>query len=182
LKKIKLENQPFGPFPAALAGAMVEDKPNYVMAGAVGCVCLDPVLYVSLKSTHYTTAGVKENGYFSINIPSVDLLPQADFCGLVSGKDTDKSKLFHSFFDEAGNAPMIEECPMNFLCKVFQRVTVRGFDVFYGEIVAAYATESKMCANKPDVEKISPFIMIGAEYCSVDQVVGKAFSAGKSLL
>lgn len=145
----------------------------------MGCVCLDPVLYVSLRSSHHTTAGIKSSGYFSINIPSVELLPQA---GLVSGKDRDKSTLFRAFFDEAGDAPMIEECPMNFLCKVFQTVEIRGFDVFYGEIVAAYVSEDRTSDSRPDVDKMSPFIMMGAAYYSLDKMIGRPFQEGKTLV
>ena len=182
MNKVKLENRPVGPFPAALAGAMVDGRPNYAAVGAAGCVCLDPVLYVSLKSTHYTTAGVRKSGYFSINIPSADLLPQMDFCGLVSGGDRDKAQLFHSFFDAAGDAPMIEECPLNFLCKVFQTTQVRGFEVFFGEVVAAYAFQGAMVDGQPDVQKIDPIIMMGASYCGVGGVIGHPFAEGKALL
>lgn len=49
MKKIKLENQPFGPFPTMLVGAMVSGKPNYTTVGAGGCACLDPLLCISVK-------------------------------------------------------------------------------------------------------------------------------------
>jgi hypothetical protein len=67
--------------------------------------------YVSLKETHYTTTGIKASGFFSVNLPSPDLAEKTDFCGVVSGKTTDKSELFTSFYDESGRAPMIQECP-----------------------------------------------------------------------
>ncbi|HWR42217.1 flavin reductase family protein [Sporomusa sp.] len=121
MNKVKVPNRPFGPFPTILAGADVMGKPNYVTVGACGVVSLQPVLYISLKSTHYTTIGVKENGFFSVNIPSADMVQKTDYCGVVSGKTTDKSKLFTAFYDELGKAPMISECPMNMLCKVIQR-------------------------------------------------------------
>ena len=70
MKKIKLENQPVGPFPAMIVGAMVNEKPTYTTVGAGGCACLDPVLCVSLKNTHYITEGIVNTGYFSVNIPS----------------------------------------------------------------------------------------------------------------
>ncbi len=182
MSKIKIDNVPFGPFPAALIGAVTDGKINYALAGAVGCVCLDPVLYVSLKNSHYTTAGIKESGYFSINIPSVELLAEADLCGIVSGKDTDKSKLFHNFFADLGKAPMIEECPLNFLCQVFQETAVRGFDVFFGEIVAAYVSQDKMTDNKPDIAKMEPFMMMGASYCNIEKIIGYPFVEGKTLI
>jgi hypothetical protein len=53
----KIKNYPVGPFPTVLAGADVNGKPNYATAGACGVVCMEPILYVSLKITHYTTRG-----------------------------------------------------------------------------------------------------------------------------
>ena len=62
MKKIKLQNRPFGPFPTVIVGADVNGKPNYATLGAYGIVSMKPVLYISLKSTHYTTLGVRQNG------------------------------------------------------------------------------------------------------------------------
>jgi len=115
MNRIKLPNVPVGPFPAMIVGATINGKPTYTTVGAGGCACLDPVLCVSLKNTHYITQGIIETGFFSVNIPSSALVKEMDYCGIVSGKDTDKSTLFSNFYDEAGNAPMIEECPLTFL-------------------------------------------------------------------
>ena len=88
MKKIKIQNQPFGPFPTMIIGADVNGKPNYVTVGACGVVSLKPVLYVSLKSTHYTTPGVKENGYFSVNIPPVSMVEQQTIVELCQEKQS----------------------------------------------------------------------------------------------
>lgn len=74
LKKIKMPNKPAMLYPTILVGADVNGKPNYVTIGACGVVNLEPMLYISLKDTHYTTIGVKENGYFSVNLPSADMV------------------------------------------------------------------------------------------------------------
>ena len=104
MPKVKLPNQPIGPFPAMIVGAMVSDKPTYTTVGAGGCACLEPVLCVSLKDGHYITTGIRESGSFSVNIPSPSLVRELDYCGIVSGKDTDKSGLFTAFYDAAGQA------------------------------------------------------------------------------
>ncbi|WP_371380088.1 flavin reductase family protein [Sporomusa aerivorans] len=102
-----MPNRPAIVFPTILVGADVQGKPNYCTVGACGVVNLEPMLYISLKDTHYTTSGVKENGFFSVNLPSSDLVQKVDFCGVVSGKETDKSRLYTPFYDETGRAPMI---------------------------------------------------------------------------
>jgi len=179
MTKIKLNNQAVGPFPAMIVGAMKDGKPTYTTVGAGGCACLEPVLCVSLKDTHYITDSIVQGGYFSVNIPSSTQVQALDYCGMVSGKDTDKSALFSAFFDEAGTAPMIAECPLSFLCKVCDTQSVRGFTMFFGEIVAAYASESCLTDGRPDALLTDPVIMMGMRYCSLGEVVGTPFSEGK---
>ena len=181
MKKIKLENQPVGPFPAMIVGAMVNGKPTYTTVGAGGCACLAPVLCVSLKDTHYITDGIKKSGYFTVSIPSTALIKEMDYCGIASGKDVDKSGLFTPFFDDAGEAPMIEECPLTFLCKVCDSKEIQSFTMFFGDIVAAYVNEDCMTDNKLDPIKIDPIIMMGFSYCNLGQVIGQPFAEGKTL-
>jgi len=178
VEKVKLPNRPFGPFPTVLAGVNVDGKPNYVTIGACGVVSLDAVLYISLKSTHFSTRGVKENGYFSVNIPSADMVKITDYCGVVSGIDTDKSKLFTAFYNEAGKAPMIKECPMNLLCKVVNSIEMFGFEMFFGEIVAIFADEQCLTEGKLDPLKVNPILMMGASYYNLGQVVGDLLKDG----
>ena len=181
MKKIKLPNQAVGPFPAMIVGAIKNENPTYTTVGAGGCACLEPVLCVSLKDTHYITDGIKESGYFSVNIPSTALVQELDFCGIVSGKETDKSSLFSAFFDNEGDAPLIEECPLNFLCKVCDTKSIRGFTMFFGEIVAAYVNEDCLSDGKPDAIKTDPIIMMGMSYCGLDSVIGLPFTEGKKI-
>ena len=181
MKKIKLENRAVGPFPAMIVGSTTGGKPTYTTVGAGGCACLDPVLCVSLKDTHYITQGITESGYFSVNIPSSSLIKETDYCGMFSGHQTDKSDLFTPFYDEAGDAPMIEECVLNFLCKVCDTKEIREFTMFFGDIVAVYASESALTNGNPDPIIIDPIIMMGMSYCSLDKIIGKPFTEGKKL-
>jgi flavin reductase (DIM6/NTAB) family NADH-FMN oxidoreductase RutF len=177
--KIKLENQAVGPFPAMIVGAMAQEKPTYTLAGAGGCACHEPVLCVSLKNTHYITAGILQSGYFSINIPSAALVKKMDFCGMASGHDTDKSSLFTAFYDEAGKAPLITECPLNFLCRVCDSKEIRGFTMFFGDITAAFADEDCLIQGQPDPLKIDPVIMMAFNYLNIKSIIGRPFGASR---
>ncbi|HWP79867.1 MAG TPA: flavin reductase family protein [Candidatus Acidoferrum sp.] len=182
MKKVKLNNQAVGPFPTMLVGASADGKENYATVGAGGCACLAPVLCVSLKDTHLTTKGILQTGYFSVNIPSIELLDKTDYCGLVSGKDVDKSMLFTSFFNEESDTPMIEECPLNFLCKVCDKKEIQGFTMFFGEIVAVYVNEDCLSDGQPDPMKIDPIIMMGFSYCRLKEIIGRPFTEGKKYI
>ncbi len=181
MEKIKIPNRPCGPFPVVLAGADVDGRPNYATVGACGVVSLEPVLYISLRGTHYTTSGVREHGYFSVNIPAAELVQKVDYCGLVSGKTADKSSVFTSFYDELGQAPMIGECPLNFLCQVIRSIPIFDFELFFGEIVAAYANERCLTEGVPDPKKIDPMMLMGSSYWGLGQAAGTVFKEGAPL-
>ena len=74
---------------------------------------------------------------------------------------------------------MIEECPLTFLCKACDSKEIRGFTMFFGDIVAVYVNENRMTDGKPDPIKIDPIIMMGFNYCSLDKVIGQPFAEGK---
>jgi len=182
MEKIEIENYPMvSPTPIVIIGTNVDHKENYTTVGAFGVVCLAPLFYVSLKSTHYAVKGIEQTGSFSVNLPSVGMMKKTDYCGMVSGQATDKSNVFSSFYDERGNAPMIREAPMNYLCKVVQTTAVRDFEIFFGEIVATYVNNEYIVDGKPDPLKINPILGMGPTYYTLGQPVGEMFREGSDL-
>ena len=176
MNKICIPNYPMAnPSPAVLIGAQVDGKANYTAVGAFGFVCLEAVFYISLKNTHYSTKGILNTGFFSVNLPSPDMIPQLDYCGRVSGSKEDKSDVFSSFYDEHGDAPMIGESPMNYLCKVIKTVEIKGFTAFFGEILATFIREDCLTDGRPDPVKISPVFMMASGYYGLGQHLGDAF-------
>jgi len=78
-------------------------------------------LSISLGKVHYSNSGVHENRAFSICLPSEDLMVETDYCGIKTGKKTDKAALFDIFYGQAGTAPMIRQCPVNMELKLHER-------------------------------------------------------------
>mgnify|MGYP000572674778 CR=1 FL=1 len=89
------------PTPLVVIGAMVDGKPNWLIAGHVGIIGHDHVM-VSLAKPHYTNKGIRETKKLSINIVTEDFLPLADRAGCVSGAKEDKSGLLEYTVTEAG--------------------------------------------------------------------------------
>jgi flavin reductase (DIM6/NTAB) family NADH-FMN oxidoreductase RutF len=167
------------PSPAILLGANVNGKPNYsVMANCGGISLEPPTLYVSSVETHYTNGGIRENGTFSINIASTGQVVETDYCGIVSGKDTDKSQVFTSFYGELETAPMAEECPVNLECRLLETVRIHGMEVFIGQIVQAWCSEDRLDGDIPDVKKVDPIVYAGGIYWSVGDLVSRPKEAG----
>jgi flavin reductase (DIM6/NTAB) family NADH-FMN oxidoreductase RutF len=173
------------PMPTILLGAYVNGKPNYLTVAFCGIVQVSPpMIAVTLGKMHYTNEGIRENHCFSVNIPSRHMVEVTDYCGMVSGKKSDKSKIFETFCGKLEKAPMIRECPVNLECRL---VDILDFgsanEVFIGEIVESYAEERYLCNEIPDIKKIEPivFSMYDNNYWGIGEHLGKAWSIGKKL-
>lgn len=126
--------------PTTLVGANVKGKPNYITIAHVGIMDLSSIS-LGMAKIHYTNAGIKENKTFSVNIPSAGMVKKTDYCGLVSGKRVDKSRLFENFCGKLETAPMIKQCPINTECRLIKTVDFPKHDVFVGEVVETYCDE-----------------------------------------
>lgn len=185
MEKVKIRNLPFiYPLPAILVGTAVYGKANYATFGNCGVISVDPpVIYISSDKTHYTNIGIKENGYFSVNIPSVDLVKKVDYCGLVSGRHSDKSGVFTPFFSniesKTEKIPMASECPLNLLCKVIKNFEVYSLEIFVAEVIEVYVSKECLTDGMPDTKKINPLIyMMDNLYWNIGSVVGQGFKDG----
>ena len=185
MSKVKIDSNAFTyPMPMTLVGAMVGGKPNFLAVAWVTRVNYKPpMIAVALGKPHHTNPGIRATKAFSVCIPGVDLMEKADYCGIVSGKKTDKAGLFTVFTGEATGAPMIEECRLCMECRLVQTVDLLGDELFIGEIVGAYADASCLTDGKPDVKKIDPFVLTMPDngYWRVGERVGEAWNAGKKV-
>jgi flavin reductase (DIM6/NTAB) family NADH-FMN oxidoreductase RutF len=166
--------------PTLLVGANVKGKANYMTAAWATVACMaPPMVCVALNKARYTVKGIEENKTFSLNIPSITEVVEADHCGLISGTQEDKSKVFTSFYGKLKTAPMAEECPVNIECKFFRSVDCGSHLLYIGEVTEIHADKACVTDGKPDVTKIRPIVYAQATYFDVGKQIEKAFSAGK---
>ena len=184
MAKIQQQTQiPASPFPIVIAGTLVKGKENYLTIGAYGGMSIQPpVVYISSMKAHYSNIGIKETGYFSINLPPAGLVRETDYCGLVSGRDTDKSRLFTPFYGKEKLAPMVRECPVNAVCRLEKTVDLPNNDVFIGEVVEYYVDDDCLDGKNPDSGKTAPLVLYGRSYRKLGRIAGTAFAAGKVLM
>jgi flavin reductase (DIM6/NTAB) family NADH-FMN oxidoreductase RutF len=168
------------PVPAVLIGSIVRGKVNYEMLGNCGIISMHPAtLYISSDKKHYTNVGIRENKAFSINIPSIDNVVEADYCGIVSGAKEDKSKIFKTFYGKI-NVPMIEDFPVNIECSVIKEFELNGMEIFIGEVINSYINEECLENGKPNIEKINPLIYsIKGGYKNIGKWSADPFKVGK---
>ena len=168
--------------PVCLVGANVEEKPNFQAIAWFNMVDYDPYLIgLSSERSHYTNKGIKENNTFSINIPASNMASVIDYCGLHSGTEVDKSKIFDVFYGELQTAPMISGMPINVECKLTQTLELHHADFFIGEIVGVYVEEKYLVNGKPDMKNIDPLLYEDGlgNYWSLGKFLAKAFDIGK---
>lgn len=172
------------PMPVTLIGAEVDGKPNFITIAHVGIMDFSHV-GISMGKMHYTNTGIKKNGTFSVNIPSVELVKKVDYCGLVSGRKFDKSAVFETFYGKLGNAPMVKECPINMECRLEMTVDMPNHDVFVGEIIESYCDELLLTGeDMVDFGKAEPilFAMYDKSYFKMGERFADAWNVGKELL
>lgn len=180
-KKMGVKNCLY-PMPTVLVGANIDGKANYLTIAHVGIMDLTSIS-LGIHKSHFTNRGIKENRTFSINIPSIAQVKETDYCGIVSGKNYDKSELFANFYGVLETAPMIQSFPVNMECRLLQIVDFPQHEIFIGQIVETYCDESCLNGNKLDIAALRPFLfsMDDRGYWSVGERIGTAWEIGKTL-
>jgi len=175
------------PMPTVLVGADVEGKPNFMAVAWCGIANGEPpMISVAVRPQRYTHRGISQNQTFSVNVPSTDLMREVDYCGIMSGAEVNKAEVcqFNVLYGKLGNAPLIEQCPINLECKVEHVLELGSHSLFVGRVEETHISESCLTDGRPDVNKIRPFIFTpapGRQYRSFGEVMGKAFSVGREL-
>ena len=184
MDKIKLGSTiPAYPMPVSLVGAYVDGKPNFLaVAWFTMASYKPPRIAITLGKGHYTNPGIRENKAFSVCLPSEDMVEVTDYCGMVSGKKTDKSEIFDLFYGELETAPMIKDCPLSMECKLVEIVESGSNEIFIGEIIATYTEEKFLTDGKLDFKKMKPLILSQPDtsYWSLGEQVAKAWNIGKN--
>ena len=113
------------------------EKPNIITVAWAGTVCSDPpMVSISVRKERYSYEIIRETGEFVINLVNRELVRAADYCGVKSGRDTDK-------FKEMGlteqpsryvGAPGIGESPVNLECRVTNRLELGSHDMFLARV------------------------------------------------
>ncbi len=133
------------PLPAVMVSCGTIEKPNIITIGWTGILATHPPkTYISVRPTRYSHQLIKESGEFVINLTTEALVKATDFCGVRSGKNTDK-------FKECGltavpcselSAPMIDEAPVSIECRVSDIVPLGTHDMFIADIVGVNIDQS----------------------------------------
>lgn len=172
---MKIEKRPstlFYPCPVALVTCVdEEDNPNIITLAWVGITCSDPpTIGIGIRPQRYSYRLIEKTREFVVNIPTLDILKETNYCGRVSGRDHNKfaeTKLTPEPSKEV-KPPLIKECPVNLECTLQKIVKVGSHDLFLGRIVAIHVDQNILDKNgRIDYSKAQPFVYNQGEYWSL---------------
>ena len=167
------------PMPTAIVGTEVAGKPNYMTAAWCTPACASPpMIAVAINHIRHTTLGIEEQNAFSLNIPSTRQVVETDYCGIVSGDKSDKSRVFTSFYGTL-KVPMAKECPLNVECGLHTSVDLGSHVLYIGKVEGVFADQNCAVDHDPDPVKIDPIIYVRSKYYHMGKVFADAFLAGK---
>ena len=102
------------PTPVFIVGTYDKDGKPDVMAAAWGGIASSqpPCVSISLQKQRYTLENINKTEAFTISIPSEEHVVEADYFGIVSGRDADK-------FSDSGLTPVKSEICK---CTIYKRI------------------------------------------------------------
>ena len=164
------------PVPAVLVSCGSVEKPNLLTIAWVGTICTHPAMVsISVRPERFSYPLIKESGEFVINLPGESMVRTLDFCGVRSGRNTDKFAVCGlTAVPAAGvSAPAVAECPVSFSCKVKEVIPLGSHDLFLAEIVAIEAEDWLFEeSGRLALEKMGMVAYAHGEYFSLGEKLG----------
>ena len=140
------------PLPAVLVSTGDESgRSNILTIAWTGTVCTNPpMLYISVRPERYSYPMLQSTGEFVVNLTTQKMVRAVDYCGVRSGRDTDKWKdtgLHPGRAEVLHYAPIIEEAPVNIECEVAEIKELGSHHMFLAEVRAVQVSENYLDKN-----------------------------------
>ncbi|HAL74654.1 MAG TPA: flavin reductase family protein [Clostridiales bacterium] len=119
------------------------DKPNLITLAWAGVINSDPpMVSVSIRKSRYSHQQIVDTREFVINLVNQPLLKATDYCGVKSGRETDKfadCELTPVTAEGLSIAPAVAQSVLSLSCQVRQIMELGSHDCFIAEIIAVQA-------------------------------------------
>ena len=164
------------PVPPALISCSHEGKDNLITIAWTGILNSEPAkTYISVRPERHSHKMIKESGEFVINLPSQHIVRSIDFCGVRSGKNTDKFEACKLTREKASivSCPMVAESPVSIECKVTDIIPLGSHDMFMADIVAVNIDERYIDEKgKFHIEKCALAAYAHGQYFALGKKIG----------
>ena len=166
------------PVPAVLIGCRdKEGRDNLMTAAWAGTICSDPVMVsVSIRGERYSHHIIENTGEFTISLTNRQLARATDFCGVRSGRNTDKFAEMKLTPLESTmiSAPGVAQSPVVLECKVKEILRLGSHDMFIAEVVNVSVDEQYLDdKGKLELEKADLIAYSHGEYFALGDKIGK---------
>ena len=161
------------------------EKPNVLTVAWTGIVNSEPPLtYISVRPSRYSHDIIKDAGEFVINITTLELAKACDYCGVKSGKNTDKFKDMNLDTEPCSmvKAPMLVKAPISLECKVKSITEYATHDMFLAEIVNVNVDDKYLESDgRLALEKAGLLAFVHGRYYTLGRDLGAfGFSVDKT--
>lgn len=165
------------PVPAVLVTAADEEgNTNILTIAWTGTVCTNPPMaYISVRPERYSYDMIKKTGEFVINLTTEKLAFATDYCGVRSGRHTDKWKDTGLTPVPASKVkpPLIAECPVSIECRVTEIKELGSHHMFLAEVVAVDVDEALLNdKGKFELCRSKPIVYSHGEYYGLSNLLG----------
>jgi flavin reductase (DIM6/NTAB) family NADH-FMN oxidoreductase RutF len=170
------------PTPDTVVGTVRNGRINWMNVAHVGIWGPERML-LSIGKPHYTAKALRVGAAVSVNLVDEAILERADYVGLVSGKDIDKSGVFPVFYGTLSDAPLIENAPVAMACVIEEIYETRTHLNCIVRPVDTYVREDVLSEDgKIDFARIHPilFEMQQTRYLRSGDAVGRCWDIGKT--
>ena len=172
------------PLPPTMVSCGDMENSNIITIGWTGILnTIPPKTYISVRPTRHSYEMIKEKGEFVINLTPSNLVKEADYCGIYTGKKVNKFEKCKLTKEQATqvSCPMIAECPVSIECKVTDIVPLGSHDMFMADIVAVNVHEELFDKDdKMRLDKANLVAYAHGEYYELGKKIGKfGFSTNK---
>ncbi len=127
------------PVPPVMVTCGTMENANVLTIAWTGIINSEPpTTYISVRPSRFSHKIISETGEFVINITNLPLAKACDFCGVKSGKSTDKFKEMGLETEPCTKikTPMLKSAPVSLECKVVEVKKFGTHDMFIAEILA----------------------------------------------
>lgn len=172
------------PLPPTMVSCGDMENSNIITIGWTGILnTVPPKTYISVRPTRHSYNMIKESGEFVINLTPAQLVKEADYCGIYTGKKVNKFEKCKLTKEAASNVscPMIAECPVSIECRVTEIIPLGSHDMFMADIVAVNVDEELFDKeDKMRLDKAGLVAYAHGEYFELGKRIGKfGFSTNK---
>ena len=165
------------PLPAVMVTCGTLDNPNVFTVAWTGIINTQPPkTYISVRPSRHSYELIKSSGKFVINLAYSKNAAIVDYCGVRSGKDTNK------FTDtgleicsglELTDTPVLVDSPLSLECVVTDVISLGTHDMFIADIVASDVEETLINAEgKLRLDKANLLAYSHGEYFELGKKLG----------